>query len=140
DHRQGAGQIGARSARLGLSFGLHARRSPVKTPIRILAALVLCTGAALAQTYPSHPIKVIVPWPPGQATDVAARMVSERLSPVLGQPVVVDNRGGAGGGIGCEVAAKSPADGYTLVARSSGPVSRRPDVRKVADSPRQALP
>jgi tripartite-type tricarboxylate transporter receptor subunit TctC len=92
-------------------------------------------GAALAQSYPSHPIRMIVPWPPGQATDVAARMVSEKLSPVLGQPVVVDNRGGAGGVIGCEMAAKSPADGYTLVAGSSGPISISPNVQKVAYDP-----
>jgi tripartite-type tricarboxylate transporter receptor subunit TctC len=86
----------------------------MKVTARLFAALALCAGQALAQSYPSHPIKVIVPWPPGQATDVAARMVSERLSPALGQPVVIDNRGGAGGVIGCETAAKSPADGYTL--------------------------
>ena len=107
----------------------------MNTPIRILAALALCTGAAFAQTYPNHPIKVIVPWPPGQATDVAARMVSERLSPVLGQPLVVDNHGGAGGVIGCEMAAKAPADGYTLVAGSSGPISISPNVQKVAYDP-----
>jgi tripartite-type tricarboxylate transporter receptor subunit TctC len=108
----------------------------MKTPVRLLAVLALAwAGAALAQGYPSHPIKVIVPWPPGQATDVAARMVSERLSPVLGQPLVVDNRGGAGGVIGCEVAAKSPADGYTLVAGSSGPISISPNVQKVAYDP-----
>ena len=107
----------------------------MNTPIRILAVLALCTSAAFAQTYPSHPIKVIVPWPPGQATDVAARMVAERLSPVLGQPLVVDNHGGAGGVIGCEMAAKSPADGYTLVAGSSGPISISPNVQKVAYDP-----
>jgi tripartite-type tricarboxylate transporter receptor subunit TctC len=102
---------------------------------RLFAALALCAGQALAQSYPSHPIKVIVPWPPGQATDVAARMVSERLTPALGQPVVIDNRGGAGGVIGCETAAKSPADGYTLVAGSSGPISISPNVQKVAYDP-----
>jgi tripartite-type tricarboxylate transporter receptor subunit TctC len=107
----------------------------MKVTARLFAALALCAGQALAQSYPSHPIKVIVPWPPGQATDVAARMVSERLSPALGQPVVIDNRGGAGGVIGCETAAKSPADGYTLVAGSSGPISISPNVQKVAYDP-----
>ncbi len=106
------------------------------TPIRLLAALALAwCGAALAQSYPSHPIKMIVPWPPGQATDVAARMVSEKLSPVLGQPIVIDNKPGAGGTVGCEQAAKSTADGYTLVAGSSGPISISPNVQKVAYSP-----
>jgi tripartite-type tricarboxylate transporter receptor subunit TctC len=107
----------------------------VKIPARILPALALCAGSAFAQNYPSHPIKVIVPWPPGQATDVAARMVAEKLVPVLGQPLVVDNRPGAGGVVGCEVAAKSPADGYTLVAGSSGPISISPNVQKVAYDP-----
>jgi tripartite-type tricarboxylate transporter receptor subunit TctC len=107
----------------------------MKVTARLFAALALCAGQALAQSYPNHPIKVIVPWPPGQATDVAARMVSERLTPALGQPVVIDNRGGAGGVIGCETAAKSPADGYTLVAGSSGPISISPNVQKVAYDP-----
>jgi tripartite-type tricarboxylate transporter receptor subunit TctC len=107
-------------------------------PSRLLAALPLAfviAGAAHAQSYPSHPIKVLVPWPPGQATDVAARMVSEKLSPVLGQPLVVDNRPGAGGVVGSEVAAKSPADGYTILAGSSGPISISPNVQKVAYAP-----
>jgi tripartite-type tricarboxylate transporter receptor subunit TctC len=108
----------------------------VNAPIRLLAALVLaCAGSAFAQSYPSHPIKVLVPWPPGQATDVAARMVAERLVPVLGQPLVVDNRPGAGGVLGSEVAAKSPGDGYTLLAGSSGPISISPNVQKVAYEP-----
>jgi tripartite-type tricarboxylate transporter receptor subunit TctC len=108
----------------------------MKIRILSIAALVLAgSGAALAQSYPTHPIKMIVPWPPGQATDVAARMVSEKLAPVLGQPVVVDNRPGAGGVVGCEAASKSPADGYTLVAGSSGPISISPNVQKVTYNP-----
>ena len=112
----------------------------MKTLIRPLAALALacaCTAAgnAIAQGYPTHPIKVIVPWPPGQATDIAARMVAEKLAPVLGQPLVVDNRPGAGGVVGSEVAAKSPADGYTILAGSSGPISISPNVEKVAYDP-----
>jgi tripartite-type tricarboxylate transporter receptor subunit TctC len=108
----------------------------MKSPIRLLAALALAvTGPAFAQSYPTHPIKVVVPWPPGQATDVAARMVAEKLVPVLGQPLIVDNRPGAGGVLGSEVAAKSPADGYTLLAGSSGPISISPNVEKVAYEP-----
>jgi tripartite-type tricarboxylate transporter receptor subunit TctC len=114
----------------------------VKIPARLPAALALASalafafaGTAFAQSYPSHPIKVIVPWPPGQATDIAARMVAERLVPVLGQPVVPDNRPGAGGVVGSEAAAKSPADGYTLLAGSSGPISISPNVQKVAYEP-----
>jgi tripartite-type tricarboxylate transporter receptor subunit TctC len=116
----------------------------VKTQTRIAAlgalacALIgalICADTAFAQSYPNHPIRVIVPWPPGQATDVAARMVAEKLSPMLGQPLVVDNRPGAGGVVGSEVAAKSPADGYTLLAGSSGPISISPNVEKVAYDP-----
>jgi tripartite-type tricarboxylate transporter receptor subunit TctC len=107
----------------------------MKTRIAFLATLALACGPCFAQNYPSHPIKMIVPWPPGQATDVAARMVSEKLSPVLGQPIIVDNRGGAGGTIGVDMAAKSPADGYTLIAGSSGPISISPNVQKVPYDP-----
>ena len=108
----------------------------MKSPTRLLAALALAAaGPAFAQSYPTHPIKVVVPWPPGQATDVAARMVAEKLVPVLGQPLIVDNRPGAGGVLGSEVAAKSPADGYTLLAGSSGPISISPNVEKVAYEP-----
>jgi tripartite-type tricarboxylate transporter receptor subunit TctC len=107
----------------------------MKIQARMLAALALCAGSAFAQNYPNHPIKLLVPWPPGQATDVAARMVADKLVPVLGQPLVVDNRPGAGGVVGSEVAAKSPADGYTLLAGSSGPISISPNVQKVAYEP-----
>jgi tripartite-type tricarboxylate transporter receptor subunit TctC len=111
----------------------------VKTPIRVvalaLACALICAGSAFAQTYPNRPIKVLVPWPPGQATDVAARMVADKLVPVLGQPLVVDNRPGAGGVVGSEAASKSPADGYTILAGSSGPISISPNVEKVAYEP-----
>ena len=71
--------------------------------------------AALAQTYPVKPIRFIVPYPPGGGTDVIARIVQEPLSRALGQPIIIDNRGGAGGSVGTEVAARSAADGYTLL-------------------------
>jgi tripartite-type tricarboxylate transporter receptor subunit TctC len=111
----------------------------MKNPVRSLAALAVLAlagvGAAFAQSYPSHPVKVLVPWPPGQATDLAARMVSEKLVPVLGQPFVVDNRAGAGGTIGAEVVARTQPDGYTLLAGSSGPISISPNVQKVPYDP-----
>jgi tripartite-type tricarboxylate transporter receptor subunit TctC len=110
----------------------------MKTSLRLLALLAsACAGAAVAQGYPNHPIKVLVPWPPGQATDLAARMVSEKLVPVLGQPLVIDNRPGAGGVIGSEVASKAAPDGYTLLAGSSGPISISPNVQKVAYDPQR---
>jgi tripartite-type tricarboxylate transporter receptor subunit TctC len=94
-----------------------------------------CISTAFAQSYPNRPVRVIIPWPPGQATDLAARMVSEKLVPVLGQPLVMDNKPGAGGTIGSEFASKQPADGYTLLAGSSGPISISPNVQKVPYDP-----
>jgi tripartite-type tricarboxylate transporter receptor subunit TctC len=75
---------------------------------------------APAQSYPSRPIKFIVPYPPGGNTDIVARVFGQKLSERLGQPVVMDNRGGAAGALGMGVAAKSPNDGYTLVIGDLG--------------------
>ena len=102
-------------------------------------AVVLLSGAALAQSYPNRPVKVIVPWPPGQATDIAARMLAEKMQDALKQPFVIDNRAGAGGSIGTEAAVKSPADGYTLLAASSGPVSIMPSLQKIPYEPLKDL-
>jgi len=108
----------------------------MKNSVRLAALLAFaCMSTAFAQSYPNHPIRVIIPWPPGQATDLAARMVSEKLVPVLGQPLVMDNKPGAGGTIGSEFASRQPADGYTLLAGSSGPISISPNVQKVAYDP-----
>jgi tripartite-type tricarboxylate transporter receptor subunit TctC len=87
-------------------------------------------AAADAQTYPNRTVKVVVPWPPGQATDIAARLVAQKLQETLGQPFVVDNRAGAGGSLGSEVVARSAPDGYTLLASSSGPISIMPNLQK----------
>jgi len=86
------------------------------------AACLLTLGTAHAQGYPSGPIKIIVPFTAGSATDILARTVGERLSPALGQPVIVENRPGAGGTIGINVVAKAPADGLTLSVVSTGHV------------------
>ncbi len=107
--------------------------------IALLFASLLLSAAALAQSYPNRPVKVIVPWPPGQATDIAARMLAEKMQDALKQPFVVDNRAGAGGAIGTEVAVKSPADGYTILAASSGPVSIMPSLQKLPYEPLKDL-
>ncbi len=90
-----------------------------------LLACALAAPAA-AQRYPSGPVRLIAPGPPGSPRDLRARWVAEKLAPVLGQPVVVDNRAGAGGNIGMEAAAKSPADGHTLVIVDLGTLAQNP--------------
>ena len=88
----------------------------------LLAALVgtLLVPSAWGQSYPATPIRVIVAYPAGGANDIVARTVGQKMSELLGQPIVVDNRGGAGGTIGADVAAKSPPDGYTLLMGAGG--------------------
>lgn len=96
---------------------LSAIRQPACAGVTyLLSAVMLATFAAtaVAQTYPSRPVRMIVPFPPGGSTDTYARIISPKLSEVLGQQVVVDNRPGAGGALGAELAAKVPADGYTI--------------------------
>src|SRR5256885_15339248 len=84
--------------------------------MRLLAfTLVLQMGIAAAQTYPTKPLKLVTPFPPGGSADVIARLAAERLGDGLGQPVVVDNRQGAGGMVGNDYASKQPPDGYTLL-------------------------
>jgi tripartite-type tricarboxylate transporter receptor subunit TctC len=95
--------------------------------ILIVAALTLaaaCGGAMAQQNWPTKPIKIIVPFPPGQASDTIARVVGERMSKSLGQPVIVENITGAGGNIGSDRGAKAEPDGYTLtMATAALPIS-----------------
>lgn len=89
---------------------------------------VFAAAPAQSQTWPSKPIRFIVPFPPGGGTDVMARAVAPKLGEGLGQQVVVDNRSGAGGMIGVELAAKSPPDGYTLGIATVGQISINPNL------------
>src|SRR4051812_12423393 len=100
-----------------------------------LAALAFAGAAAAQQAYPTRPLRIVIPWPPGQATDLMGRIIAQKLSEQLGQQVVADNRPGAGGMIGTDVAAKATPDGYTLLAASSGPVSINPLLQKVPFDP-----
>jgi tripartite-type tricarboxylate transporter receptor subunit TctC len=86
-----------------------------------LAVALLAVSAGAAAQYPEKPIRMIVPYPPGGSTDIVARLVGQKLSESLKQPVVIENRGGASGMIGVEAGARSPADGYTLTMTASGP-------------------
>ena len=88
--------------------------------LAILVACLLQGGPAFAQAYPSKPIRLIVPNPPGSSVDIRGRWIADRLARVLGQPVIVDNRGGAGGTVATDAAAKSAPDGYTLALVHQG--------------------
>jgi tripartite-type tricarboxylate transporter receptor subunit TctC len=84
--------------------------------VLVLALLLVCSASfAQNEAYPSKPVRMILPFPPGGGTDILGRMIAERLSAALGQPVVTENRGGAGGNVGAEAAARSAPDGYTIV-------------------------
>ena len=88
--------------------------------ILLAFAVALCSGTAAGQTYPSKPVRLIIPFPPGGSNDIVGRVIAGRLTERLGKQVVADNRGGAGGVIGTEAAAKSEPDGHTLLLISAG--------------------
>ena len=98
--------------------------------IRCCAALVLVlfAGAAVAQSWPARPVRLISPFAPGGGADITSRAVAQKLAASLGQQVIVDNRGGAGGMLGVDMAAKSPPDGYTLVMGTIGPIAINPSL------------
>ncbi len=96
------------------------RQLPPLRPIAGLCLALMLAGGAAAQTYPSKLIRIVVPFPPGGATDILARAVGADLTRVWGQPVPIENRGGAGGNLGADVVAKAPPDGYTLVMGTVG--------------------
>jgi len=96
-----------------------------------LAAL-MSVGVAAAQDFPNKPIKLIVPFPPGGPNDIIARTVGQKMSEILKQPVLIDNRGGQGGVLGTDVVAKAPPDGYTIAIASAGALAISPSMEKVA--------
>src|SRR6187200_2169259 len=90
----------------------------------------LQVGSALAQAYPTKPVRMIVPFAPGGRVEVVARIIADALSKDLGQPFLVESRAGAGGSIGADFVAKSAPDGYTLLLSSAGVLSILPNVDK----------
>lgn len=103
---------------------MHSSRFSSSSRRRLLlaAGAALCLAApafAQAQAYPTKPVRLVVPYPPGGPTDIVARVVAQKLSEQLGQQFIIDNRPGAGGNTGAELVARSPADGYTLVVATT---------------------
>ena len=94
----------------------------------ILALALLAPAAQAADAWPAKPIKWVVPYPPGGSTDMLARIVGQKLGERLGQPVVVENKAGAGGNVGTDYVAKQPADGYTIVMGNIGPIAINPSL------------
>src|SRR5476649_238289 len=106
------------------------RSRGMNNSVQLIGALAFAGAAtlALAQNYPNKPIRIVVPYPAGGPIDMTTRPMAQKLSDAMGNPVVVDNRGGANGIIGTDNVAKSPADGYSLVVASGGGFAIGPNV------------
>jgi len=117
----------------------------MREPVRFLGCLLACVltvalgGPAVAQTWPTRPVKLILPYAPGGATDVMARPWAEKLTQAFGHPFLIDNRGGASGAIGTEAAARSAPDGYTFLFTPGATLTVLPQLRKVKYDPRKDL-
>src|SRR5712671_2753410 len=116
-----------------------------RTTMKILKILLLCSivlaSPAGAQSWPNKAVRVIVPFPAGGSADVLARIVSEKMSVKWGQPVIVDNRAGAGGNIGAEAVYKADPDGYTILSSPPGPLSINHNLYKqIAFDPAKFVP
>jgi tripartite-type tricarboxylate transporter receptor subunit TctC len=107
--------------------------------VKVLRVLAFLFGAAVmsapaaADNFPSRPIRLIVPYPAGGSTDIMARALQEPMAKILGQPIIIDNRGGAAGTTGANEAARSDPDGYTLLFANNGPISIAPLLQKGVD-------
>ncbi|MGD0848476.1 Bug family tripartite tricarboxylate transporter substrate binding protein [Bradyrhizobium sp.] len=113
--------------------------------MRILGALatglslLLLPASALAQNFPDHPVRLIVPFPAGGPNDIIARVIGQRMAELLKQPVLIDNRGGQGGVLGTDAVAKAKPDGYTIAISSAGALAISPSMEKVAYDPLKDL-
>src|SRR5712691_13028479 len=98
----------------------------------LIGLALLCPALAMAQDFPNKTIRLIVPFPPGGPNDIIARVVGQRMSEILKQPIVIDNRSGQGGVVGTDVVAKAAPDGYTIAIASAGALAISPSMEKVA--------
>ena len=98
----------------------------------LLGLALICPAFAAAQDFPSKTIRLIVPFPPGGPNDIIARVVGQRMSEILRQTIIIDNRSGQGGVVGTDVVAKAPPDGYTIGVASAGALAISPSMEKVA--------
>ena len=104
-----------------------------------LLMLMLLPAIATAEDFPTKPIRLIVPFPPGGPNDIIARVVGQRMSEIAGQPVVIDNRGGQAGVLGTDVVAKAAPDGYTIAITSASSLAITPSMEQIAYDPQKDL-
>jgi tripartite-type tricarboxylate transporter receptor subunit TctC len=107
--------------------------------LALLSGALCIAGFATAQDFPSRPIRLVVPFAPGGATDILGRIISERLGPVYGQSIIVDNKPGASGHVGAQIVAKAPGDGYTLMVGTIGIHAAYSAYRKLGYDPAAEL-
>jgi tripartite-type tricarboxylate transporter receptor subunit TctC len=96
--------------------------------LAVVASVLFTTAAAFAQAYPTKPVRIIVPFPPGGGNDVIARIIGQKLTERWGQQVIIDNRAGANGIVGLQLLMQSPPDGYTLAVAAAGPIAVNPSL------------
>ena len=101
------------------------------TTLLAVFGVLAAAGPAVAQSYPTRPITLVVPFAPGGSASTAARSVADKMSETLGQQIVIDNRGGAGGTVATRAVAKSPPDGYTLLVITSATVGTSPSLFRI---------
>src|SRR5580765_6478781 len=99
--------------------------------VLLIGLSVLLPAAAAAQDFPSKPIRLIVPFPPGGPNDIIARVVGQRMSEIAKQPVLIDNRSGSAGALGTDAVAKAAPDGYTIAITSASSLAILPSLEKI---------
>lgn len=103
-----------------------ARKMWAAAALTTVTLAAVLPGAALAQSWPTKPLRLVAPFPPGSSIDIIARLLAQPMGDALGQPVVVENKVGAGGNVGVDAVVKSPPDGYTIGIGARGPLAINP--------------